>query len=251
MTIVATGITYAYTHGVPVLSGVDVRVESGSFMAILGVNGCGKSTLVSCMSGLMKPDEGKVLLDGEDVHSMPRARRAERLAFVPQHCHANRMTVFDTVLMGRRPRMEGGVTDADLAAVEAVLDDFGLGPLALRYVDELSGGEFQKVILARAIAQEAGTVLLDEPTNNLDLANQHEVMSMAADHASTRGIAMAAVLHDVNLALRYCDRFLLIRHGEVHACGSVEVVDEQAILDVYGLASDIIEHGGHKLVVPR
>ena len=111
-------------------------------------------------------------------------------------------------------------------------------------------GEFQKVILARAIAQEASTLLLDEPTNNLDLANQHEVMRMCAELAHGRGIAMAAVLHDVNLALRYCDSFLLLKDGGVYAQGGQEVVDARAIEEVYGMASDIIEHGGHRIVVP-
>lgn len=249
--IIATGVKYSYVEDSPVLKGIDLQILPGSFLAILGINGSGKSTLLSCLSGLLPPDEGRIELDGQDIGSMPRSQRAEHLAFVPQHCHANRMSVFDTVLLGRKPRIKGAPNQDDFQAIEKLLNDFGLKDLALRYVDELSGGEFQKVILARAIAQEAPTILLDEPTNNLDLSNQHEVMRMAKDLCCERGLAMAAVLHDINLALRYCDRFLLIHKGEVHAYGGADVVDEQAILDVYGMPSDIIWHGDFKLVVPK
>ncbi len=249
--IVAKNVHYSYVSDVKVLDGIDLEIMPGTFLAILGVNGCGKSTLMSCLAGIMRPDTGTIELDGEDLFSIPRSVRATKLTFVPQHFHANAMTVYDTVLLGRRPLMDGSPTQQDFDSVEKILSDMGLEHLALRYVDELSGGEFQKTILARALAQNANTLLFDEPTNNLDLANQHDVLAIISKLAHESNLAIAAVLHDINLALRYCDKFLLLKGGKPYAYGSDDVVDERSIMAVYDIPSDIIEHNGNRLVIPR
>lgn len=246
----AHGLHFAYRAGSPILQGVDIDLAPGSFLAILGVNGCGKSTLLSCLTGAAKPASGQVLLDGAPLGQVHRLDRARKVAFVAQHSHANRLTVYDAVLLGRRPHMQGGPSKEDRQIVENTLERLGLAKCELRYTDELSGGEYQKMVLARAFVQRADTLLLDEPTNNLDPANQQEVMREVRDEVDGRSIAAAAVLHDINLALRYCDRFLLLADGRVDAVGNQDIVTPEQIERIYGMKSDVIEHRGRRLVVP-
>ena len=246
----AHGLHFAYRAGSPILQGVDIELAPGSFLAILGVNGCGKSTLLSCLTGAAKPSSGQVLLDEVPLGQVHRLDRARKVAFVAQHRHANRLTVYDAVLLGRRPHMQGGPSKEDRRIVENALERLDLAKCALCYTDELSGGEYQKMVLARAFVQRADTLLLDEPTNNLDPANQQEVMREVRDEVDGRGIAAAAVLHDINLALRYCDRFLFLADGRVDALGNQGIVTPEQIERIYGMKSDVIEHRDHRLVVP-
>lgn len=246
----AHGLHFAYRAGSPILQGVDIDLAPGSFLAILGVNGCGKSTLLSCLTGAAKPASGQVLLDGAPLGQVHRLDRARKVAFVAQHSHANRLTVYDAVLLGRRPHMQGGPSKEDRQIVENALERLGLAKCELRYTDELSGGEYQKMVLARAFVQRADTLLLDEPTNNLDPANQQEVMREVRDEVDGRSIAAAAVLHDINLALRYCDRFLFLADGRVDAVGNQDIVTPEQIERIYGMKSDVIEHRGRRLVAP-
>ncbi|WP_283171038.1 ABC transporter ATP-binding protein [Curtanaerobium respiraculi] len=245
----AQGISFSYRRGAPVLRDVSVQLEPGSFLAILGVNGCGKSTLLRCLMDMERPDSGRILLDGTDVSAVSRRQRARKVAFVAQHSHANRLAVYDAVLLGRSPFMDGAPSAEDKRIVEEVLGRLKLEGYALRNVDELSGGEYQKVVLARAFVQCTKTLLLDEPTNNLDPSNRDEVMRTVREEVDGRGVAAAAVLHDVNLALRFCDRFLFIRDGRVDAYGGPSVVDEHEVERVYGLKAEVIEHRGRRMIV--
>lgn len=246
----AREVHFSYRAGVPILAGVDVEVTSGSFLAILGVNGCGKSTLLSCLTGAARPSSGQVFLDGVPLGQVHRLERARKVAYVAQHSHANRLTVYDSVLLGRRPYMQGAPSQEDHRIVVDMLERLGLARYELRYTDELSGGEYQKMVLARAFVQQAETLLLDEPTNNLDLANQQEVMREVRAEVERRGIAAAAVMHDINLSLRYCDSFLFLKAGTVDAVGGMEVVTAEQVKRVYGMDCEIIEHRGRRLVVP-
>lgn len=247
----AREVAFSYLKDRPVLRSVSTTIEPGSFLAILGVNGCGKSTLLSCLDDLLHPDGGAVLLEGKPLMQVSREQRAEKVALVAQHSHANRLAVYDAVLLGRKPLIKGAPTAEDYEAVDAVLEDLGLTKFALRHVNELSGGEYQKVMLARAFAQQTEVLLLDEPTNNLDPANQQEVMQVVRDAVDSRGLAAAAVLHDVNLALRYCDRFCMLKDGYVEVQGGQEIITEESIYAVYGMRADIIEHQGRKVVIPH
>lgn len=246
----ARDIAYAYGRNQPVLERVRADITPGSFLAILGVNGCGKSTLLGCLDGMIEPARGEIELGGAALSSYPRDDRAQRIALVAQHSHANRLTVFDALLLGRKPYIKSAPNDADFAAVERVVDELNLHDLALRYVDELSGGEYQKVMIGRALVQETDIVLLDEPTNNLDMANQAEVMSLVRSIVDERDIAAAAIMHDLNLSLRYCDRFLMVKDGLVAAYGDVNVITPESVADVYGVDVEIIEHRGRRIVVP-
>ncbi len=246
----ARNIAFSFKRSQPLLHDVSLAVQPGSFTAILGQNGCGKSTLLSIMTAARTPDSGEVLLDGVPISKVDRKERARKIAFVSQHSHANRLTVFDAVLLGRRPHMDSAPTAQDRAIVARVLDELGLADYALRYIDELSGGEYQIVVLARAFVQQTDILLLDEPTNNLDPSNQQEIMRLVRAEVERRKIGAVAVLHDMNLALRHCDRFLFIKDGLVDAFGGAEIVTPAQIERVYGMKADVIQHAGCKLVVP-
>lgn len=247
----ARNLSFSFSPAKPLLKDVSLAIEPRTFTAILGRNGCGKSTLLSLLTAARRPQGGQVLLDGQPLESVPRRERARKIAFVAQHSHGNRLTVFDSVLLGRCPFMESAPTAQDRAIVSSVLEELGIADYALRYMDELSGGEYQTVVLARAFAQQTETLLLDEPTNNLDPVNQQEVMALVRQAVDNRGVAAAAVMHDLNLALRYCDCFLFLKDGLVDAFGASDGVTPERIRRVYGLDADVIDYGGRKVAIPR
>ncbi|MBN1836402.1 MAG: ABC transporter ATP-binding protein [Spirochaetales bacterium] len=246
----ATGIHFGYGRR-PVLQGIDVNVREGELCAVLGNNGAGKSTLLKCLAGLLHPRAGSVYLNGEDRASLSGRQAARLLAYVSQReAGQGRLTVFDAVLMGRRPHINWAVRDQDLEVVEKVIETLEMEELALRYVDELSGGEFQKVVIARALAQEPRVLLLDEPSSNLDLRNQLEVMQTVRRAVEERGISTLMAIHDLNLALRFSDTFLLLRSGTVLARGGPEVISADSIEAAYGVKVRVEGNNGCKTVTP-
>lgn len=250
MKLDAHEVAFSYGRGNQVLKSVTAAVVPGSFLAILGVNGCGKSTFLDCLDGMLSPRRGCVKLDDVDLKDIGRRARAQSIAYVAQHSHANRLIAYDALLLGRKPFIEASPTEEDFAIVDEVISDMELGDLAFRYVDELSGGEYQKIVIGRALVQCQDVLLLDEPTNNLDIANQIEVMALIRKAVNARSIAAAAVMHDINLALAYCDRFLALKRGEPIAYGGAEVVTEELLQTVYGIDADIIEWNGKRVVAP-
>lgn len=247
----ARNLAFSFKRNRPLLTDVSLQVQPGTFTAILGRNGCGKSTLLSLLTGARRPQGGEVLLDGVPLAQVDRRQRARKIAFVAQHSHGNRLTVFDSVLLGRRPFMDSAPTAEDRAIVAQVLDELGLGGYALRYMDELSGGEYQTVVLARAFVQRTEMLLLDEPTNNLDPANQQEVMALVARQVRDRGVGAVAVMHDMNLALRHCDRFLFLKDGLVDAYGGPEAVTADEVRRIYGIEVEMLERNGTKVAIAQ
>ncbi|MBC7246908.1 MAG: ABC transporter ATP-binding protein [Actinobacteria bacterium] len=250
MMLTVDGIAFSYGTR-PVLESVSIDVKRGEICSILGNNGAGKTTLLKCILGILRPRSGVVLLAGEDTSRLARMEVARRMGYVAQRDGGGRrLTVFDAVLMGRRPHIGWGTGAGDLKVVEEVLGALNLEDLALRYLDELSGGEQQKVMLARALAQEPGILLLDEPTSNLDLRNQFEVMETLGRVVAERGIAALMAIHDVNLALRFSHKFILLRGGSVFACGGPEIIDEESMEKVYGVKVEVETRGDTRMVVP-
>ena len=233
----------------PVLKDVSFSAGPGDCVAILGNNGAGKSTLITCLSKIRTPDGGSVRIDGQDVAHMSRGETARTIAYVPQKSELGQSTVFDAVLLGRKPYMKWGPTARDYELCETILDRVGLGPLKLRPVGELSGGEAQKVMLARAFVQQPKLLLLDEPTSSLDPRNQYEMMGLVGEIARAHSITVLVVLHDLNLALRCCNRFVFLRDGLVYAAGDTSVVTEQVLRDVYEIKASLITHQGKKFAV--
>lgn len=211
----------------PVLDGVSIAVPEGRLVGLVGPNGAGKSTLLRCLSGALRPTRGRVLLRGADVASMSPLELARDLAVVPQASQpAFPVSVAYFVGMGRfsRERFLGGPTPHDRDVVRACLAQMQLEPLASRPVDELSGGEFRRVLIAQALAQEPRVLLFDEPVQQLDLLHKLEVMEFARAFTRRGGTAGLIVLHELGLAARWCDELVLLHAGRVLARGDAEAV---------------------------
>lgn len=241
-------LTFSYPRSEEILHNVAFELEEGHCLALLGNNGAGKSTLIKCLNRIHNPTRGNVSIQGKGVQTMRRIDIAQTMAYVAQQSEGEQLTVFDAVLLGRKPYIKMGPTEEDLAITRQALNRLELTSFALRYTDELSGGELQKVVLARALAQQPKILLLDEPTSNLDLHNQHEVLGVVSRIAKEDKIGVIVIIHDLNLALRYCDRFLLIRDGEVYTYGDETVITEKAIEDVYQVKAQIVDVLGRRMV---
>ena len=227
-------ISYHYHGCEEVLKDVSFQLEPGKFLAILGNNGVGKSTLLKCLNKILKADDGTFLLDGENILKMSNHQVSQRIAFVSQNVPNTQMTVHDVVMLGRRPYMKWGFTEKDHQIVHEAMDRLNLDALRGRFLNQLSGGERQKVMLARALAQQPKLLLLDEPTSSLDIHNQYQVLKIVQEICRKDGLTAIVVIHDLNLALRFCDRFLLLRQGQVYDAGDWRVLTPEALEQVYG-----------------
>ncbi|MFJ4097191.1 ABC transporter ATP-binding protein [Kitasatospora sp. NPDC089913] len=235
---------------------LSVAVPDDSFTVVVGPNACGKSTLLRAFARLLKPAAGRILLDGEQIRSLPARQLARRLGLLPQSSTApDGITVADLVARGRHPhqglfRQWSAEDDRVVAEAMAATD---VGALAGRYVDELSGGQRQRVWLAMAIAQQTPLLLLDEPTTYLDIAHQVEVLDLCARLHGEQGRTLVAVLHDLNQAARYATHLIALRDGVVVAEGAPrEIVTADLVERVFDLPCQVIEdpQTGTPLVVP-
>ena len=241
-------ISFSYGKN-EVVKDVSFDVQPGECVGILGNNGSGKSTLITCLNKVLTPKTGSVYINNHDMLKMNRLETARHISYVAQKNEISQITVFDSVLLGRKPYIKWSVSQEDIDICEETIEKIGLSAFKLRYINELSGGELQKVMLARALVQQPKLMLLDEPTNNLDPKNQYEMMALVRDLTTKRGISSIIVLHDISLALRYCDRFLFLKFGSVYKYGGESIVTEETIADVYGINSTITEINGRKIVV--
>jgi iron complex transport system ATP-binding protein len=232
-----------------VLRDVSLSIAAGEVLALIGPNGVGKSTLVRASSGNLKPIAGRVTVDGQDVHRLHVKDRARLIAVVPQAVRLpEAFSVFEAVLMGRTPYVGwlGRESEKDRTAVQDALDRTCTLELADRLIGELSGGEQQRVLIARALAQSARTLLLDEPTAHLDLKHQASVLSLVCDLAHVENYAVLIALHDLNLAAQYADRVALLSNGAIAAIGTPEeVLTEENLSPAYGLRVAVYEHPAH------
>jgi len=249
MTLTICDLHFSY-RGEDILRDLTFEIPSGCLAAILGENGSGKTTLLKNINRLLRPRLGTVLIDGAAVADMSGREIARHFGYMPQRQEAAHCTVFDAVLLGRKARDGGWAGERDVEKIEEILHLVHLESLAMRPTVELSGGELQKVILARALAQEPKVLLLDEPINHLDPVNQIEVMSLL--HAVTRdlGIASLVVTHNLNNALRFADRFILLRQGKLLTAGGREIITPEAIRETFHIDAMIGEVGGVTVVVP-
>jgi iron complex transport system ATP-binding protein len=238
------------------LRDVSLNVTRGSFTGLLGPNGCGKTTLLRLVAGVLKPQSGSVTLDGEPLHAIQRRRLARRIAVVPQETHPTfDYTVMEMVLMGRHPHLGVFAIEgpADLTMAREALAATGTADLEQRAYMTLSGGEKQRVIIAAALAQASDLLLLDEPTASLDLGYQLEVASLLARLNRERGVTLVLATHDLNLAASLCSELVLLREGRVLARGqTADVLTADMVRRLYDVDADVRLHpgAGHLTVVP-
>ena len=229
-----------------VLKELTFQVSPGEIVGLIGPNGCGKSTIIRALSRVISPISGKIFLDGKDITKIPRRDLARLLGVVPQMpLLPSVFTAFEIVLMGRNPHLglfqyEG---PRELAIAWQAMEKTATCSLAERRVGELSGGEIQCLLIARVLAQETKAILLDEPTANLDIGRQVEILDLIKNLCLENNLAVLAALHDLNLASQYCDRLVLINNERVHAEGTPrEVITSGNIKEVYGAESCVYTH---------
>jgi len=235
----------AYDRNV-VVKDLTFQVMPGEMVGLIGPNGSGKSTIIKAISRVISLQSGKILLDGKDVFKMPRGDLARLLGVVPQmSILPSAFTAFEVVLMGRNPHLgllqyEGA---KDLAITWRAMEMTATDTLAERKVGELSGGEIQRIVIARVLTQEPKSILLDEPTANLDIRHQVEILDLIKNLCLENNLTVVVALHDLNLAAQYCDRLILINNGRVHAQGTPrEVINSRNIKEVYGADGCVYTH---------
>lgn len=254
MSIVLKNVTFSYEEK-PVLKDISLKFEKGTFNAIIGPNGAGKTTLLRIISGYLKPDSGAATLNGVDVHTITVKNLAKKMALVPQNSHMDfDFTVQDIVLSGRHAHISKfrGEQDNDYKISNDAMKQTGIYELKNRSVMTLSGGEWQRMIIARAICQQSEIMLLDEPVSNLDMANQAEILKTVKDAVVGTGITAICVLHDLSLAMNFCDNTAIISNNELFAFGKTkDVLKKENILTVYGTDTEIVDAGGYTYVLPK
>lgn len=229
-----------------VLKDVTFKVSPGEMVGLIGPNGCGKSTIIKAISRVISPHSGKIFLDGTNVTRIPRQDLARLLGVVPQMpLLPSAFTAFEIVLMGRNPHLglfqyEG---PQEMAIAWQAMAQTATQHLAERRIGELSGGEIQCLLIARVLAQETKAILLDEPTANLDIGRQIEILDLIKKLCRENNLTVLAALHDLNLAAQYCERLILINNGRIHAEGTpTEVITPANIKDVYGAEGCVYTH---------
>ncbi len=235
------------------LDGVSAQISPGEWVALIGPNGAGKSTLLRASAGLLRY-EGSVALDGEEVSSLPRREMARRLAFVPQApLLPPGMRVDEYVLLGRTAHLGpfGGESPRDLEIAGRALARLDLGSLAHRRLQTLSGGEQQRAVLCRALAQEAPLLLLDEPTTSLDIGRQQQALELVAALREHGELTVLCAMHDITLAAQYADRLIVLSRGRVVAEGPpAEIANAELISEHYGATVRVVGEGDTLAVIP-
>ena len=245
VTLAVDGLEYGYSAQT-VFRDISIDVKSGEVVSIVGKNGAGKSTLIKCINHILKPRKGTVLIDDSDVAHMPQRKRAQRFGYLSQkNEQLFPTTVFDVVLTGRYPHSPLKFTRRDEEITAEVLAMMELDVFAQRPFNRLSGGEQQQVLIARALAQGADILLFDEPTNNLDLKHQLQIMRLIRKLAREQNITSIIAIHDLNFAASFSDRVIVLHNGKVFANGTpIEVFTPDMVQEAFGVPVKIYDHHG-------
>lgn len=234
-----------------VLKQISFSIKQGETTVILGPNGVGKTTLLKCLNAILSPSAGQVFVKGRDITTLGVRQIAKEIAYVSQKNDPARITAFDAILMGRHPHIRYRADKNDLKLVDGVIKHLNLSHLRLTSLDQMSGGELQKVAIARALVQQADLLLLDEPTASLDLKNQTIILSLIRDIVKTHHMAAVLTMHDLNAALRYADNYIFLKDQTLFSRGKIQDISPEMVEAVYGIKVDIMVHKGLPVVIPR
>lgn len=237
--------------GTQILNAIEGRVKPGSFTALMGENGSGKTSLLRLLAGLRRPHRGRVLLDDREIGRIDLKERAKILSYLPQAgVRPESALARDIVLAGRKPHFGWAPQEKDEALVDLLFGEFGLESFMDRRIETLSGGEFQKIRLLRLFAQQTPLILLDEPMNNLDLKFQYRLFDYLKRLCRDEDRTVVAVLHDLNMAIPYVDEFVCLKEGRTVAWGAMDqAVDEEVVHTVFGVACRFIRNGERLIVL--
>lgn len=245
----AKDISFAY-HQKEVIRHLSLEIRKGEIVFIIGPNGSGKTTLLKCLGRLLEP-RGVVYVDSINIKELKPKEVAKLFGYVPQRSDLPPLTVIDAILMGRIPYIGWSPSKKDMEVVHKIIEKLNLSELGGKMLTELSGGELQKVIIARALAQEPRILLLDEPVNNLDLRHQLEFLDMITATAKTREVSVLMTTHDLNLSARFSDTIVMLKEGKVFSLGSPsQVITAENIREVYGVEVIIRKENDHLFIQP-
>jgi len=250
--IKVSGLSFDYP-GKPVLKGISLTLSEGSFTAVLGPNGCGKTTLLKNISGYLKPRKGEIRVLNKSVPGLNARERARMIGYIPQNTAVGfSFTCHEVVSMGRLPYLGRfqWETMTDRKAVQESMELTGTWNLRDRLINSVSGGEMQRVLIARALAQQPKVLLMDEPVSHLDIKFQMDIINLVGRLCDEFGITAVAVLHDINLASRYCSQIVLMKEGRIISTGSASgVITEKNLKNVFDVEIEVLKP--HCLVVPK
>ena len=243
-------LTFKYSKSSSyILNGLNLELGFGEIGIILGKNGAGKTTLFKNILGLEMPQKGQVSFEGKNLLKMSQRERAGIVAYVPQQIHFGQLTVHDSIMMGRIAYFGLKASAKDYEVVDEIIEEMNLKELAFRDADNLSGGEKQKVAIARALAQQPKVLIFDEPTGNLDLNNEELIIEESKKIARDKKITILSSLHNLNQALYLGDKFFFMSEGVVKYAGGDEIVTSEVIRDIYDINTRIIEVDGKKVIL--
>lgn len=248
MMLKINNISFSYGQDKKILDDISLDVSQGDVLGILGINGAGKTTFIKCINNIFSPDFGTVKINGKDISSMTSKEIAQLIAYVPQYNGTFfNINVLDTVMMGRLPYAGRSYSKKDREIVYNILKKMNLEKFAFRSISEMSGGERQRVFIARALAQQPKIIILDEPTSSLDLHNQLFILKIIEDLAKRDNLTIIMIIHDLNLASMFCSKLVMLKEGKIFAQGnSVDVLTEENISKVYKVSSKISIEDGYK-----
>jgi len=241
-------ISFSY-GSTEILSRISFNILPGRLTALLGVNGAGKTTLLKCCNRILSPALGAVYMGGVDIAAMTLREIAASIGYVPQRGADVDISVFEMILLGRHPHSFWGPTRGDEKIVEDILMLLGMERFALRSFRTLSGGEVQKILIGRAIAQDPKILLLDEPTSSLDLNNQAMIMNLLKHLAAEHGLGIFVIIHDINLALQHCDEILLLKDKRIQWAGNPRDVNRDIVNSIYDVQAEMVEVKGRPVFI--
>ena len=236
-------LTFSYDKKKIILDHVSLKVQQGQILSVVGPNGTGKTTLLNCIVGGISPSFGEVWMDDRNLFQMSYRERAKILGYVPQLIKSDlNIKVMDYLLLGRTPFMRFRYSESDLALAEKVMEEVGITEHAMRDIWHISGGERQKVSIARALVQQPQVLLLDEPTSALDIRNQIDIMKLLRNICSTRNISILMTIHDLNLSLMFSDEAAMMKGNKIAYQGPArEIINADTIKEIYHVNTEVVD----------